>query len=174
MDAPFKNGAWQEIYAEPLRDDEKKEIRDGFARAFKKLQYQPSSQIFGEVIEDRVTQITFSHFGQLAPAALKLAWDPTKEKRIVMKHELEKQLRAFEVCIAGSTSIDVTRKGIDKAYAIKKIETQLGIKKDELLFIGDMIVPGGNDYAVKACGVECVAVQNVVETKKVIRDMIRA
>lgn len=164
---------WREVYAEHLIAKEKKKIYEGFEKAFNEMDYEYAKEIFGEVVEDRDTQITFSHFGQLAPAGMKLAWDQTKKKRIAIKNALDKYLIEFEVRVSGSTSIDVTRKGIDKAYGIKKIEEHLGFKKEEMLFIGDMLMPGGNDYAIKKSGVMCVEVTDAEMTKKIIRNIIK-
>ena len=57
------------------------------------------------------------------------------------------------------TSIDVVRKGIDKAYGIKKISERLGVGKKDMLFLGDKLEEGGNDYPVKATGVMCIQVK---------------
>jgi len=73
----------------------------------------------------------------------------------------------------GSTSVDVTRKGIDKAYGLKKIISRLGISRTNVLFIGDRLDVGGNDYPVKAMGIRCVAVDNWQDTAIFIRGMIQ-
>jgi hydroxymethylpyrimidine pyrophosphatase-like HAD family hydrolase len=69
-----------------------------------------------------------------------------------------KLLPDLEVRAGGSTSVDVTRKGIDKAYGIGRLMAELGITAGQVLFVGDRLDEGGNDYPVKAMGVPCVAV----------------
>lgn len=72
-------------------------------------------RIWGERIEDRGSQITFSGLGQHAPLAAKAAWDPDFAKRKRLQAALGLALPGFAVRIGGSTSVDITRAGIDKA-----------------------------------------------------------
>src|SRR3989344_5863668 len=103
-------------------------------------------------------QITMSALGQNAPVELKKLWDPNQDKRRKLKAVLDKYLKDFEVRMGGTTSIDVSRKGIDKAYGINKIEDILRINKSEMVFIGDALYEGGNDYPVIATGVKCIKI----------------
>lgn len=166
----YENG-WKEVYSEKLTDKEKEKILDAFDKCFKETGFIPKD-IHGQLIEDRGSQMTFSAHGQLAPLELKKVWDPNQEKRKNMKKILEKYIPEFEIRIGGTTSIDVTRKGIDKAYGVRKIEETLGITTDEILFIGDALFEGGNDYPVKTVGVECIEVSGPIDTKKIIRKII--
>lgn len=168
----FDGESWHEVYAERLLETEKRKISGAFERAFSVLNYKHPKKIYGEVIEDRATQITFSAFGQQAPLEIKQAWDRTGEKRFKIVSALASDLPEFDINIGGTTSIDVTRKGIDKAYGIKKMEEHLGISKKEMLFVGDKIYPGGNDYPAKLAGVDCVSVKNPEDTKKVIANIL--
>ena len=68
----------------------------------------------------------------------------------------------------GSTSIDITRKGIDKAYGIRKLQAELGLSLDELLFIGDRLDETGNDRPVYELGVASVSVEDWHETLAVV------
>ena len=54
--------------------------------------------------------------------------------------------------LGGTTSVDVTKPGIDKAYGIRKLRDILGIAIDEMIFIGDALFPGGNDYPAEQAG----------------------
>lgn len=54
-------------------------------------------------------------------------WDPDVSKRGEIKSILEKFIPEFSVRTGGSTSIDITRPGIDKAYGIRKLRDLLGI-----------------------------------------------
>jgi hypothetical protein len=77
-------------------------------------------------------------------------------------------LPGLEVRGGGSTSVDVTRKGIDKAYGIRKLMMQIHAAPEELLFVGDRLDEIGNDYPVLALGVPCVAVTSWQDTLTVI------
>jgi hypothetical protein len=66
----------------------------------------------------------------------------------------------------------VTRKGIDKAYGISQIEKHLGFSKEDMLFIGDALFPGGNDYAVKTTGVQCIETTGPELTAQIIEQLL--
>lgn len=162
---------WVPIYSEDLTVAEKKGIVSSLRIASELLGFVPS-KIWGDVIEDRGSQITFSALGQNAPLDEKKAWDPDFSKRKQMQVLLSKSIPEFSVRLGGTTSIDVTRAGIDKAYGIKKLSEILGISKPNMIFVGDALFPGGNDYAVKEAGVESIAVRDSTETKRVIETIV--
>jgi len=163
------DGDWKEVYADEMTIEERQKIKNAFEQAYKDIDYHHPTELFGEVVEDRGTQVTFSALGQQAPLELKKQWRETQDRRPELVMALEKYLSDFEVKMPGVTSIDVTRKGIDKAYGIKKIEELLGIPVSEMIFVGDALYEGGNDYAVKRTGVETVEVANPSETKVLLR-----
>jgi hypothetical protein len=76
------------------------------------------------------------------------------------------------VRLGGTTSVDVTKPGIDKAYGIGKLRDTLGISIQEMIFIGDALFPGGNDYPAKEAGVLCIKVRDPNESKRVIETII--
>jgi len=167
-------GKWRRIYAHTLSRAEKKKIKDAFEVVFQRVGYVQPKRLYGEVIEDRGTQITFSALGQKAPIFLKEAWNKKYGRlRSRMARLLQKKLRQFNVRVGGLTSIDVTERGIDKAYGIRQIEKHLGIPRRDMLFVGDAIFPGGNDYAVVKAGVDYVKVSGPEEAKKVIRFLLK-
>ena len=86
---------------------------------------------------------------------------------------LKEYIPEFEIRTGGTTSIDVTRKGIDKAYGIMQMEKHLGIPRKEMVFVGDDLGPGGNDAPVIATGVEIIEVTGPEHTKRIIRSMIK-
>ncbi len=166
------NNSWQNVYKEELTSTDKEKIIAAFNKVLVEVNHTPE-KVFGDILEDRGgTQISFPALGQLAPHDLKKIWDPDFKKRLAMKVLLDKQIPQFDVKVAGTTSIDVTRQGIDKAYGISKIETVLGFSKPEMVFVGDALFPGGNDYPAKEAGVECVQVSGPEETKELIRKII--
>jgi phosphomannomutase len=66
----------------------------------------------------------------------------------------------------------VTKHGIDKAYGMKKLIAQLGVAKKELIFVGDRLDEGGNDYPVKAMGIDCLKVSGWKDTALVIETIL--
>jgi phosphomannomutase len=165
------DGAWRKLYSEDLTDAEKQKIEDSLEKAVAQSGLQPK-ETWGERIEDRGTQITYSALGQEAPLDAKSTWDPDFSKRKQIKAILDGMLPNFSVRLGGTTSIDVTRPGIDKAYGIHKLRDILNIPLANMLFMGDAIFPGGNDYAAKEAGVDCIAVRDPDETKRAVEAII--
>ena len=82
------------------------------------------------------------------------------------------RLPELEVRSGGSTSVDITRAGIDKAYGMRKLAEHTGIPLEEMLFVGDRLDPEGNDYPVLALGVPCRAVAGWEETVKFLEQLL--
>ena len=163
--------AWVPIYSEDLSVTEKKSIISALRIASELLGLVPL-KTWGEVIEDRGSQITFSALGQAAPLDEKKGWDPDFHKRKQMQLILSKSIPEFSVRLGGTTSIDVTKADIDKAYGIEKLTEMLSISKAEMIFVGDALFPGGNDYPVKEAGVVSIEVRDSTETKRVIEAIL--
>ena len=119
---------------------------------------------WGDILEDRGSQITFSALGQKAPGDAKHAWDPTGEKRLRLRDAVAARVPDLEVRAGGSTSIDITRAGIDKAYGMKALAERTAIPLEDMLFYGDRLDEGGNDYPVLALGVRSIAVTDWQDT----------
>ncbi|MBW8802705.1 MAG: HAD-IIB family hydrolase [Catenulisporales bacterium] len=159
----FRDGAWKEIYAEDLSDATKKKVVDVLTEGAKTLGLW-EEQTWGEIIEDRGSQITYSALGQQAPVAAKLAWDPDGSKKERLRAYAAERLPDLEVRSGGSTSVDVTAKGIDKAYGMRKLMEQRGVGMDDILFVGDRLDPQGNDHPVQAMGIRSIPVKSWEDT----------
>ena len=162
---------WELLYAEDFTEVERKKIIDSLQQTITSTGGNPE-RVWGELIEDRGSQVTYSALGQAAPLDAKAAWDPDGTKKRLLVARTAPLLPGFEVRGGGSTSIDVTRQGIDKAYAIRKLMAQLHAAPQELLFVGDRLDEAGNDYPVLAAGVPCVAVTSWQDTLTVIAQFI--
>ena len=167
----YKKSKWVKLYSEDFTGDEKHAIIDSLHKAVEEAHIDPE-KTWGEQIEDRGSQITFSALGQNAPLEAKKKWDPKFAKRKKIQKRLTGAIPKFSVNLGGTTSIDITKPGIDKAYGIKKLTEVLNIKKSEMLFIGDAIFPGGNDYPAKEAGVTAICVKDPDETKRVVEGII--
>lgn len=164
-------GDWTELYSEDLSSDEKKKIVRCMGEAIVSAGFQTGST-WGEPIEDRGSQITYSALGQHAPLDKKEEWDPDCAKRKRIQSILSALIPEFSVRIGGSTSIDVTLPGIDKAFGIRKLRDTLDIQLPEMIFIGDALFAGGNDHPAEEAGVACIAVVGPSDTKRVMRTII--
>jgi len=164
-------GAWKKLYAEDFTTDEKQKIVASLTKAVTTTGFTVE-KTWGEIIEDRGSQITYSALGQQAPLDDKVKWDADFAKRKKIKSILDKLIPEFTVRIGGATSIDVTKPGIDKAYGIKKLRDILGISLQEMIYVGDALFVGGNDYPAKQVGVVSIPIRNPDETKRVIEAII--
>jgi HAD superfamily hydrolase (TIGR01484 family) len=172
---------WKNVYTKNLSKKERAKIRKAFFDVFKETHYEHPKKTYGPLIEDRGTQVSFSVFGQNIVAALGKKGIQIKDKwrrentplKLKLAKLVQGRLPELEVHAAGYTTIDVTHKGIDKAYGLHQIEKYLHISIKDMIFIGDALFPGGNDYAVKKTGVQAIPVSGPEETKKIIRKIIK-
>lgn len=168
--------AWKNVYRKTLSNAEWRSIKGAFEKAFKEAGFVPPARVYGEIIENRGSQATFSPLGQEVVTVLgkkgvrlKEEWRKENEElKIKIARLVQKSLPKFEVRRGGITSIDVTKKGIDKAYGVRRIEKTLHIPIKEMVFIGDALYRGGNDAAAKKTGVRTIPTSGPEETKRII------
>ena len=165
------NGNWKKLYSEDLSPEQKTKIVSSIEQAIAQTGFQPKES-WGERVEDRGSQITYSALGQQAPLEAKKTWDPDFAKRQKIKAVLDTLIPEFSVRLGGTTSIDVTKPGIDKAYGMYKLRDVLNIPIAEMLFIGDALFPGGNDYPARETGADCVPTRDPEETKRLIETIV--
>ncbi len=161
---------WAKQYSEDFTEAEKQKIIDALNKGFDDLNYR-AEKTYGESVEDRGSQVTFSVLGQdivdeLGEEGLRIkhAWDPDNKKKLELRDYIAPLIPEFEVRVGGITSIDVTKLGIDKAYGMKKLTEILNITKEDILFFGDRLQEGGNDYPVKAMGIDSLQVSHWQDT----------
>jgi phosphomannomutase len=164
-------GDWKKIYSEDFTPEEKEKITSSLKEAVAESGFK-AEKVWGELIEDRGSQITFSALGQQAPLEEKKKWDSDFGKRKKIKAILDRLIPRFSVRLGGATSVDVTKPGIDKAYGIRKLRDVLGISLKEMLFIGDALFAGGNDYPAEQAGVFSICTQGPQETKRLIQAIV--
>ena len=167
----FRDDEWSAVYAELFDDATKVKIKTAFTESLAATGFTPA-QTWGELVEDRGSQITFSALGQQAPLEAKEHWDPDFAKRKVIQADLQQRLPGLSINMGGATSIDITREGVDKAYGLRKLSEKSGIALDAFLFMGDAIFPGGNDYPAKTMGLDTVRVRDPQETASVIEGIV--
>ncbi len=171
---------WKKVYSLSMTKSQVAEITKAFNDVFQDIGYRHPSITYGEIIEDRGSEVAFSVYGQdlvkvLGDRGIKMKEEWLK-KNLKLKMKITrlvaKRLPNFEVRAAGFTTIDVTKKGVDKAYGIRQMRKYLKINPKKMLFVGDAIFPGGNDYAVVGTGVDYVPIKSPEDTKKVIRQVL--
>jgi phosphomannomutase len=167
----YRDGCWAPVYAELFEDAQKARILKAFDESLEATGFVPE-RTWGERIEDRGSQITFSALGQQAPLEAKESWDPDFAKRKVIQSDLRQRLPGLSINMGGATSIDITREGVDKAYGLRKLSAESGIPPDAMMFVGDAIFPGGNDYPAKEMGLDTVCMRDPRETMSVIAAVV--
>jgi phosphomannomutase len=163
---------WVMQYAEDLTKEQKAQVVDALEKVAKEMGIWCDKPA-GEIIEDRFSQITMSALGQQATPEDKYAWaEKFKDIRPIYRDKVAELLPDLEVRIGGTTSTDITLPGVDKAYGMRKIIEAIDISKDEILFMGDKLDEGGNDFPVKAMGIDSIAVDGWETTAYVIEGVL--
>lgn len=164
---------WALQYAEDLTEAQKKKIMAVLEDEAAKMDLKNPKQ-WGPIVEDRLSQISYSILGQHAPVEEKYKYAETHGNLKKAFHaKVAERLPDLEVRLGGSTTIDITKLGIDKAYGMNKLIETLHISKDDILFVGDKLDEGGNDYPVKAMGIDTIAVEGWEDTTLVIQALIK-
>lgn len=167
-----RRGSFSRAYSNLLPKHAIKRIVHSFEAVFKETGYVHPKKTFGQVFENRGSQLTFSALGQKAPLRLKQKWDPERKKRLKIRRLLKMHLPNFEISIGGTTSIDVTRKSVNKTLCVKKLEKRLCVDRKDMLYVGDALFRGGNDYIMRSTSIRCISVSGPEETKTLIRRII--
>lgn len=175
------DGKWKNVYSRPLSAARKKEIRRAIGDVFKEVGYVPPKKVYGKTLEDRGSQMSYSFLGQdvvarLGKKGVRLKEEWTKKNaplKLKVAAMLQKKIPDLEVRAAGFTTIDITRRGIDKAYGIRQIEKYLRIPVRDMVFVGDALYRGGNDAAAKKTGVQTIAVRGPKDTIAIIKKILK-
>lgn len=170
----YRSGSWHAQYDNAFTPQERDHIVEELKKALKEIGLAEAPvRVWGERIEDRGAEIVFSGLGQSAPIEEKIKWDPTGEKRKSLQQALAKRLPEFSEATGGSTSVDITRKGITKAYGIKRLAELSKVAISDMLYVGDALEEGGNDAVVVETGVRTHAVFGPEETAGLIEAVLR-
>lgn len=170
----YQNEEWQQIYNYPLKDEDVVKITTVLEQAARELGYweadrlQPGDQI----IENRLSQVTFSALGQAMGTSEKYDWDPDMKKREAIVARCQELLPGFLYEIGGTTSINVAAPGMNKEFGMAHLLEQLHVTKEEILYFGDMTQPGGNDYPVVQMGVDTITVRSHEDTLYALRGIL--
>ncbi|MEK7612764.1 MAG: HAD-IIB family hydrolase [Patescibacteria group bacterium] len=167
-----RNGAWHPEYEHAFGPEEKKRILDALNESLREVKFVQPEKLYGEQIEDRGTQIAWSALGQQAPIEIKKVWDPDRKKRLPIREALLKRLPDVSIGVNAANTIDITRKGITKAYGITRLAELSGITIAEMIYVGDALDEGGNDSVVIETGVRTHAVFGPKETAEFIEKVL--
>lgn len=170
----FENGEWKQVYNFPLTDEQVKKISETIERAARELGFWEEDKLAegDEIIENRLSQVTFSALGQKAGTEAKYAWDPDCKKREQIVALCKKYSPEFDYEIGGTTSINAITPGMNKVFGMTHLLEELNVEKDDILYFGDMTQPGGNDYPVVQMGIDTITVRNHEDTAYALRGIL--
>jgi hypothetical protein len=170
----WRSHEWKPQYDHAFSPEEKAHIIKELNEALKETGlHEVPVRVWGERIEDRGAEIVFSGLGQQAPIEEKQKWDPDGVKRHALQRSLAKRLPEFSEAVGGSTSVDITRKGITKAYGVTRLAELTGIPVAQMLYVGDALDEGGNDSVVITTGIQTHQVFGPEETFELIKDTLK-
>ncbi len=169
-----EQGQWLLKYDRSLNTFEKGRIMQALKEALEETGFRdPPTPVWGERIEDRGAQITFSALGQHAPLGAKEKWHQTREgDRDRLREALVRRLPDFSVSEGGLTTVQVNPKGITKAYGIRRLIEMTEISVSEMLYVGDALEEGGNDAVVLETGIKTHQVFGPEETADLIKRLV--
>jgi len=167
----FDGNDWKLVYSFPLTDEQVQSIDNALETAARELGLWAENPT-GEINENRVSQVTFSALGQAAGTEEKYAWDPDRKKREKIIARAKEIAPEFDYEIGGTTSINVFLPGTNKTFGMNKLMEQLDLKKEDILYFGDMVQPGGNDYPVVQMGIDTIAVEKWQDTAYALRGIL--
>lgn len=165
---------WKKIYDFPLTEREVAKITESLESAAKEFNLWEEDKLKegDEIIENRLSQVTFSALGQKAGTEEKYAWDPDHKKREQIVKRAKELAPEFEFEIGGTTSINAFKPGMNKVFGMEHLMKELGIKKKDILYFGDMTQPGGNDYPVVQMGIETITVRTHEDTAFALKGIL--
>ncbi len=168
----FKNGEWKLAYSLGLSEDDRETIRKAIRDALAETGVLEEHPKHEPMIIDRDAQIALATIGLDASFEEKKAWDPDQAKRKKLTAVLEKKIPQFEILMGGMTTIDITHKGVNKAYGVNWLSQKLNIPAPEMLYVGDALYPGGNDEVVRPTGIQTHMVSGPSETLIVLDELL--
>lgn len=170
----YQNGDWQQVYNYPLSSEDVAKITATLEESARELGYWEADQLQpgDEIIENRLSQVTFSALGQKAGTDVKYAWDPDMKKREQIVAKCREKLPDFLYEIGGTTSINVAAPGMNKQFGMTHLLEELRVEKSNVLYFGDMTQPGGNDYPVVEMGFDVITVRSHEDTLYALRGIL--
>ena len=169
----YVKGTWLPKYDHVFTQVERQVILQALTQCIEESHFEKPEKVWGEQIEDRGAQISFSALGQKAPVEEKEKWhNAHDDRRQALYHALTKKLPGLSVAMGGMTTIDITRHGINKAFGIRQLAGITGISVPEMLYVGDALEEGGNDRVVIETGVHTHEVFGPKETAALIEEIL--
>lgn len=172
----YRNSDWERVYNYPLTDEQVAKISGAIEQAAKELGFWEEDKLAegDEIIENRISQVTFSALGQKAGTEEKYAWDPDCKKRNAIVKRAKELAPEFDYEVGGTTSINAITPGMNKKFGMTHLMEELKVSEKDILYFGDMTQPGGNDYPVVQMGIDTITVRSHEDTAFALRGILGA
>lgn len=170
----YNGTEWEQVYNYPLTDEQVAKISKTIEQAARELNLWEEDKLKpgDEIIENRLSQVTFSALGQKAGTEEKYAWDPDCKKREKIVTRCKELAPEFDYEIGGTTSINALIPGMNKVFGMTHLLEELHVEKSDILYFGDMTQPGGNDYPVVQMGIDTITVRSHEDTAYALRGIL--
>ncbi len=169
----YKDGGWHEEYNMAFSTDEVTDITAMLINEIEEANFPQPAETWGKQIENRGGQVSFSPLGQQAPLEEKKQWHAAHDaQRSHLRDILAEKLPNYSVRTGGETTIDITRKGITKAYGLGRFSERTGMPISEMVYVGDALQEGGNDSVVIDTGVQIHPVSGPQDTAEFIKQLL--
>ncbi len=163
---------WELSFKEDLVFLDKEDIIAALNEIVASGKYDISKNPVGPIVTDRGMQVSLSGLGHDAPLEAKRNWDPDKKKRFAIKEELEKKITSADFVLGGNSTIDILPKGFNKGVGLTNLLKRKDLSLSDMIYAGDAIFLGGNDYPVKEAGIDTATVKDHHETAKLIESWL--
>ena len=122
---------WELVYNYPLTDEQVQKITQTIEQAAKELNLWEADKLKpgDEIIENRLSQVTFSALGQKAGTEEKYQWDPDCKKREKIVARCKELAPEFDYEIGGTTSINAITPGMNKVFGMTHLLEELKVAK---------------------------------------------
>ena len=157
-------GTREELFNHGFSAQERSDIQAALQALITRYQVVPDTNA-ADQLQDRGCQFTLSALGRGAAEARKRAFDPDGAIRRRWVGFLEQRLGAgrFSLRVGGTSSIDITAKGVDKGSGVRELLERKRWAAKDCLFFGDRFEDTGNDRPVLAV-MDCVVVESPAQT----------
>jgi phosphomannomutase len=155
------------IWERRLTEEEKREVLAHVEAIRRLIDWDIPN--YDDLLEDRGSQMSFSLLGHTHVVSEKKKFDPTSERRFSLLEKIPFVSDNVEVKVGGTTCLDYFKKNSHKGSNIDAFITHMGWEKDDCLFFGDKLMPGGNDESVIGV-IDTIAVLDHCDTYTKLRD----
>lgn len=163
---------WKLTYNFALTPEERTKIKEIILKTVHDSGVLKGIPHWGERLFDREAQVAYTAVGVEATRETKQTWDPDGTRRKLLWETLKTAMPEFEILLGGTTTIDITRKGINKAYGVTWLSERLNIPAADMLYVGDAFYEDGNDAVVIPTGIQTRPIEGPEETARVIDEIL--